>query len=105
MVNISTVSGTAMALRVIDGAISKISSFQAELGALANRPDTTIANLRNVKTNGDISRSIIEDADFAAETPNLVRQRILSPAATSVLAQTNQSKQLVTALLQGCSGH
>jgi flagellin len=60
VVNISTVSGTAMALHVIDGAISKISSFRAELGALANRPDTTIANLRNGKTNGDISRSIIE---------------------------------------------
>ena len=33
MVNISTLSGAAMALRVIDGAMSKINTARAELGA------------------------------------------------------------------------
>ena len=86
MVNISTLSGAAMALRVIDGAMSKINTARAELGALSNRLDSTISNLTNVKTNSDISRSNIEDADFAAETANLARQQILSRAATSMLA-------------------
>ena len=100
-VNISTVLGAAQAILAIDGTISKISSVRAELGALSNRLDSTIANLTNVKTNSDISRSNIEDADFALETSNLAKQQILSRAATSMLAQANQSQQSIAALLRG----
>jgi flagellin len=100
-VNISTASGAASAIRAIDGAISKINSSRADLGGLSNRLDSTIANLTNIKTNADVSRSNIEDADFAAETSNLAKQQILSQAATSMLAQANQSKQSILALLQG----
>ena len=100
-VNISTASGAASAITAIDGAISKINAARAELGGLSNRLDSTIANLTNIKTNADVSRSNIEDADFAAETSNLAKQQILSQAATSMLAQANQSKQSIRALLQG----
>lgn len=99
-IDISTLSGSAHALRVIDGAISKVNTVRAELGALSNRLDSTIANLTNVKTNTDISRSNIEDADFAAETTNLARQQILSRAATGMLAQANLSRQSILALLR-----
>lgn len=85
---------------MIDGAISKVNTVRAELGALSNRLDSTIANLTNVKTNTDISRSNIEDADFAAETTNLARQQILSRAATGMLAQANLSRQSILALLR-----
>ena len=40
------------------------------------------------------------DADFAVETANLTKNQILSQAATSMLAQANQSKQSILALLQ-----
>jgi len=100
-VNISTASGAASAIRAIDGAISKVNTARAELGGLSNRLDSTIANLTNIKTNADVSRSNIEDADFAAETSNLAKMQILSQAATSMLAQANQSKQSILALLQG----
>ena len=42
----------------------------------------------------------ILDADFARETTNLTKSQILSQAATSMLAQANQSKQNILALLQ-----
>ena len=42
----------------------------------------------------------IVDADFATETSELSKQQILAQAATSMLAQANQSKQSVLALLQ-----
>jgi flagellin len=42
----------------------------------------------------------VMDADFAAETTNLSKQQILNQAATSMLAQANQSKQSILALLQ-----
>ena len=43
---------------------------------------------------------LILDADFAVETANLTKNQILSQAATSMLAQANQSKQSILALLQ-----
>ena len=36
----------------------------------------------------------IVDADFASETTNLSKQQILAQAATSMLAQANQSSNL-----------
>ena len=41
-----------------------------------------------------------EDANFADETTNLIKGQILAQAATSMLAQANQSKQALLALLQ-----
>jgi flagellin len=55
----------------------------------------------NVAQNTDASRSRIEDADYAAETSELARTQIISQASTAMLAQANQSKQSVLALLQG----
>jgi flagellin len=47
-----------------------------------------------------MSRSRIEDADYAVETTNLSRQTIVSQAATAMLTQANQAQQTVLALLQ-----
>jgi len=57
-------------------------------------------NLTNVAQNTDLSRSRIEDADYAVETSELARTQIISQAATAMLAQANQSKQGVLSLLQ-----
>ena len=43
----------------------------------------------------------VADADFAAETTNLVKQQVLQQAATAMLAQANGQKQGVLQLLQG----
>jgi len=68
---------------------------------VSNRIDSTVANLTNIVTNTESSRSRIVDADFAAETSNLTKAQILSQAATAMLAQANASKQSVLSLLQG----
>ena len=61
--------------------------------------DHTINNLSNISTNTSAAKSRILDADFAAETANLTKNQILSQAATSMLAQANQSKQSTLVLL------
>ena len=43
----------------------------------------------------------IMDADFAAETSKLTRTSILGQAATSMLAQANQTKQNILVLFRG----
>ena len=70
------------------------------LGALENRLDHTVNNLSNVSVNTETAKGRILDADFAKETTALTKSQILSQAATSMLAQANQSKQSILALLQ-----
>ena len=100
-IDIGTASGAASAIDVIDGALTKINSARADLGAISNRLDNTISNLTNIRVNIETSQSRIQDADFAAETSNLTKAQILSQAATAMLAQANASKQSVLSLLQG----
>ena len=100
-VNIATASGASSAITAIDGAINKINSARADLGAISNRLDNTISNLTNISTNVSASQSRIQDADFAAESTSLAKNQILQQAATAMLAQANSSKQGVLSLLQG----
>ena len=98
--SLSTAANAEKAIRIVDGALHKINSVRAELGAMSNRMDAAIDNLTNVVTNTQSSQSHIQDADFAAETSKLTKAQILAQAATSMLAQANTSKQSVLALLQ-----
>ena len=56
---------------MIDGAIEKISSMRAELGAVENRLSHTVSNLMNVAENTASARSRINDADYSIESANL----------------------------------
>ncbi|MDI3490880.1 MAG: flagellin [Thauera sp.] len=98
-IDISTVSGATDALDVIDGALSRINSIRADLGAVQNRFESTIANLNTSTENLSAARSRIRDTDFAAETANLTRSQILQQAGTAMLAQANALPNNVLSLL------
>ena len=72
----------------------------AKYGAIYNRLEYASDNLLNVAQNTDASRSRIEDADYAEETSELAKTQIIAQAGTAMLAQANQIKQTVLALLQ-----
>jgi flagellin len=97
---VSTVTRSRAAMTALDTALSRISSELATLGSYANRLEYSASNLAKgaVATESAVGR--ILDADFAAETTNLSKQQILNQAATAMLAQANQSKQSILALLQ-----
>jgi flagellin len=99
-ISIATQDGANSALASIDSALETVLNERSMLGALENRLDHTINNLSNIATNTSAAKGRILDADFAAETANLTKNQILSQAATSMLAQANQSKQSILALLQ-----
>ena len=100
-IDISTRDGSEEALVAVDYAFDKINSFRAELGAIQNRFESTIANLATTSENLSASNSRIRDADFAAETAELARTQVLQSAGLSVLAQANARPQQVLQLLQG----
>lgn len=99
-VTVSTQSLARAAITTMDSALQTIASEQATLGSYINRMNFSIANLSKASVMTEQAIGRIMDADFAAETTNLSKQQILNQAATSMLAQANQSKQSILALLQ-----
>ena len=99
--DISTQDGADLAMISIDFAIDAINGIRAELGAVQNRFESTIANLATTSENLSASNSRIRDADFAAESAELARTQVLQQAGLSVLAQANARPQQVLQLLQG----
>ncbi|HAR41118.1 MAG TPA: flagellin FliC [Bdellovibrionales bacterium] len=86
-------------LTAIDTAISTLSANRAEMGALQNRLQATVANLNIYDENLSAARSRIYDVDMASETAELTKQNILSQAGTSVLSQANQNNTLALKLI------
>jgi flagellin len=94
------ITDASAAITVLDTAITSATAEQAKYGAYLSRLQHAADNINNVSTNLDQSRSRIEDADYAVETTNLARTQIIAQASTAMLAQANQVKQTVLALLQ-----
>ncbi|MGF2684947.1 flagellin [Marinobacter sp. DUT-3] len=99
--DISTQQGADLAMISLDYAIDQINGLRAELGAVQNRFESTIANLSTTSENLEASNSRIRDADFAKESAELARTQVLQQAGLSVLSQANARPQQVLQLLQG----
>lgn len=99
-INISSVDGASQAVSELDLAINGAAAERAKYGAYMSRLQHASDNLGNIATNTSASLSQIADADYAVETTELARTQIISQASTAMLAQANQVKQTVLALLQ-----
>jgi len=86
-------------LTLVDDALREISSNRSDLGALQNRLEHTINNLNIASENTSAAESRIRDTDMAREMMQLTQANVLQQAATSMLAQANQSPQGVLQLL------
>jgi flagellin len=87
-------------IMVIDGAIHKVSSQRAALGAVQNRLEHTISNLGVAQENLTAAESRIRDADMAKEMMQFTKQQILLQSANAMLAQANALPQNVLQLLR-----
>ena len=97
---ISTQAKAQAAVTALATAINTVSGAQADVGSYINRLQFNVSNLSQAAVVAEKTLGTIMDADYAKETSNLAKNQILSQAATSMLAQANQSKQSVLALLQ-----
>jgi flagellin len=97
--DISTITGAQTALDVLDAAITDVSAGRAEIGAVQNRLQVTIANLATARENLSAANSRVRDVDVASESAELTRKNILMQAGVSVLAQANQSPSVALSLL------
>lgn len=98
--NVNTVNDANALISRIDVALKSVADFAAQLGAVQNRFQSTIATVAAQSTNLKASQSTIQDADFAAETAALSKAQVLQQAGISVLAQANANPQMALKLLQ-----
>ena len=99
-ISISTETNAGFALTQLDKAITAVSSERAMYGAYISRLENSVDSFNNVAQNQDQSRSRIEDTDYAVETTSLSRNQILQQAGNAILAQANNSKDVVLSLLE-----
>jgi flagellin len=99
-ISIATEDDARDALDTMDDALKEITSRRATLGATASRLESVVNLLSNGITNLTEARSRIEDVDYGAETAALAKAQILSQASMAMLAQANQSQQLILQLLR-----
>ena len=95
-------NGAQDAIKVIDQAISDVSSIRGKLGAFqANTLESNANNLRATLENTTAAESIIRDTDFASEIATFTKLQTQLQAGATVLGNANQITSLVAALLQG----
>ncbi len=98
-ISVATQEGAGKAIDAIKNAINTVSSTRGDLGAIQNRLEHTINNLGVTTENMTAAESRIRDVDMAKEMMEFTKNNILSQAATSMLAQANQTPQGVLQLL------
>ena len=98
--NVGTQTSAVVVMGTMDTALQTIASEQAKFGSLQNRLNYSISNLSRSSVMTEQALGRIMDADFARESTELSKAQILNQAATSMLAQANQSKSLLLQLIQ-----
>jgi len=92
--------GAQLSIGRLDDALTRVNDYRAYLGAIQNRLSSSINNLGTQIENLDTARSRIRDTDYASETADFTKAKILQQAGSSVLAQANQAPQIALGLLQ-----
>lgn len=87
-------------IQEVDDMIKDVSTQRSKLGAIQNRLEYTVKVDDNTAENMQAAESRIRDTDMADEMTRYSKESILQQAATSMLAQANQSNQGVLSLLQ-----
>ncbi|MGV3617258.1 MAG: flagellin [Fimbriimonas sp.] len=99
--DLTTASGAADALKVIDKAIDEVSKSRGSIGNFQrNVLESNVRSLGVAKENLSASESAIRDVDVAEEMTKYTKLQILQQAGMSVLSQANSAPQSVLSLLR-----
>ena len=99
-IKVDNTTNAFKAMKSIDAAIEKVSTYRATLGAAQNRLEHTVNNLKVTSENITSAESRIRDTDMADEITAYTKNNILLQAAQSMLSQSNAMPQGVLSMLQ-----
>jgi flagellin len=100
VVDVTTQANAKLTFDTMLSVLQTMNEQRAIIGASINRMLTSINNLSasSVKTEAAIGRII--DTDFALESAKLAKKQILAQSSNQMLSIANQSKDLMTQLIQ-----
>ncbi len=95
-IDVTSMEGAQAAIQVTDTALEFISGQRSQVGSTMNRLESTISNLSSSQINTLSAESEIRDLDFAEESVNLNRIKLLAKARAFAQAQAGEvNKQIV----------
>ena len=100
VVDLSTQAAATSTLDTSLSVLQTMNEQRAIIGASINRMLASINNLSSAAIQTDVAIGRIIDTDFALESAKLAKQQILSQSSNQMLSIANQSKGLMTQLLQ-----
>jgi|SaaInl4_135m_RNA_FD_contig_81_83286_length_2213_multi_5_in_0_out_0_1 flagellin len=87
-------------MKTIDTALLQLSENRSELGSTQNQLESSVRNNQATVVSLKNAESIIRDTDYAAESANFNKQKIIAQAGMYALSQANAMQQNVQKLLQ-----
>jgi flagellin len=99
-IDIGATGDPAAAITALDGAITRVSTKRSGFGADLNTLTRTSSALDVQIENLSDANSRLVDVDLAAETADLVKNKLLQEAGIAVLAQANAQASIGLRLLQ-----
>ncbi|MFH1215997.1 MAG: flagellin [Pseudomonadota bacterium] len=101
-INVLTSEGASQALSIADAALADINGIRGEIGSVQNQLVSTMNNLTLTRINVAAGESQVSDLDFAEESINFAKMKVLGKASAFAAVQTgNMNKQSMMDLLQG----
>lgn len=96
-----TANVAATNMSVVDGALSQLNTFRSEFGSTQNQLESSIRYMVTMETNLKASESAIRDVDYAKETMELNRLKIIMQAGMYAIAQANKMQEQMIKYLYG----
>ncbi|MCG8636838.1 MAG: hypothetical protein MI863_23605 [Desulfobacterales bacterium] len=98
--SVMTQEDAQVAIDIADTALKDLDKTRSNLGSIQQQLTSSIANMSVTKTNIKASESAIRDVDFAEETANYSRLKLLSQTSSYALAQANSSTEKLLSLMK-----
>ena len=99
-VDVTTQANATLTFDTTLSILQTMNEQRAIIGASINRMLASINNLSAASVKTEVAIGRIIDTDFALESAKLAKQQILSQSSNQMLSIANQSKDLMTQLLQ-----
>ena len=99
-VNITTAEGARAALTTLDNTLTRVTRERGVVGAIQSRLTSALEAATSRQEQYSAAYNRIVDIDVAQESAALVAAQVVQQAVTAVLAQCNQSSELVLKLLK-----
>ncbi len=98
-IDLSTASGAATAIDIIQSAISQLGQEGASIGAFQDQVQATISNDHSVIANETSALSVVQDANIPAVTETMNEDQIAAQSGIAALKESSQLQESYMALM------